>query len=127
MRTFLRTVAGLNALFQIVVGVVAILSPTAAAKLFELGELAAPSLALIRMFGGLLAGSGLLSGVIAWKPEANRSLPVAYALTCLLSLAADTAVGLSGALRFSQLALGMLLQILVVIALGLHRRARAPS
>jgi len=63
----------------------------------------------------------------ARKPEANRSLPVAYALTCLLNLAADTAVGLLGALRSSRLALGMLLQILVVIALGLHRRARAPS
>src|SRR6266849_10023748 len=38
MRTFLRTVAGLNALFQIAVGVVAISSPIAAAKLFELGR-----------------------------------------------------------------------------------------
>ena len=66
-----------------------------------------------------------------WAPGraalGSRSLPVAYALTCLLSLAADTAVGLLGALRSSRLALGMLLQILVVIALGLHRRARAPS
>jgi len=58
------------------------------------------------------------------KPEVNRRLPVAYALTCLLKVAADTAVGASGALRFSQLALGMLLQILVVIAAGLRRRAR---
>ncbi len=127
MRTLLRAVAGLNALFQILIGVAAILSPVAAAKLFELGDLAPPSLALIRMFGGLLAGSGLLSGLIALNPEANPSLLVAYALTCLLNLAADTLVGLSGALHFSQLAFGMLLQILVVIAVGLYRRARAPS
>jgi cytochrome c oxidase subunit IV len=126
MRTFLRVVAGLNAVFQGILGVLSIASPTVAAGLFQLEGLAPPSLALIRMFGGLLAGSGVISAVVARNPEANPGLPAAYALTCVLNLAADTLVGLSGAMRFSQLAFGMLLQAILVVAVAVNLR-RAPA
>src|SRR5216684_629332 len=95
MRTFLRVVAGLNAVFQGLLGV-------------------------------LLAGSGLVSAVVARNPEANPGLPAAYALTCVLNLAADTLVGLSGAMRFSQLAIGMLLQAILVIAVAANSRRPGP-
>jgi len=118
MRTFLRVVAGLNAVFQGLLGVLSMASPTVAAGLFQLEGLPPPALALIRMFGGLLAGSGLISAVVARNPDANPGLPAAYALTCVLNLAADTLVGISGAMRFSQLALGMLLQAILVVAVA---------
>src|SRR5260370_26328328 len=116
MRTFLRVVAGLNAVFQGILGVLSMASPTLAAGLFQLEGLAPPALALIRMFGGLLAGSGLISAVVAKNPEANPGPPAAYALTCVLNLAAHTLVGFSGAMRFSQLARRMLLQAIPVVA-----------
>ncbi len=116
----------LGCVFQGIVGLLSIASPAAAAGLFQLEGLAPSQLALIRMFGGLLAGSGVISFVVARNPEANPGLPAAYALTCLLNLAADTLVGFSGAMRFSQLALGMLLQAVLVAAVaGNLRRPRA--
>jgi len=126
MRAFLRVVAGLNAVFQGVLGVLSMATPTVAAGLFQLEGLTPPALALIRMFGGLLAGSGLISAVVARNPEANPGLPAAYALTCVLNLAADTLVCLSGAMRFSQLAFGMLLQVILVAAVAANLR-RAPA
>jgi hypothetical protein len=126
MRAFLRVVAGLNAVFQGPLGVLSMASPAVAAGVFQLEGVGPPGLALIRMFGGLLAGSGLISAVVAKNPEANPGLPAAYALTCLLNLAADTLVGLSGAMRFSQLALGMLLQAILVVAVAANLR-RAPA
>src|SRR5258708_24455166 len=126
MRTLLRVVAGVNALFQGLVGIVATASPSAAAGLFQLESLAPAGLALIRMFGGLLLGSGLISAVVARNPEANPGLPAAYAVTCVFNLAADTLVVLSGAMRFSQLALGMLLQAILVVVVAANLR-RAPG
>jgi hypothetical protein len=126
MRTLLRVVAGVNAIFQGLLGLLSIASPEMAAGLFQLEGLVPSSLALIRMFGGLLAGSGLISAVVARNPEANPGLPTAYALTCVLNLAADTVVGFSGAMRFSQLALGMLLQALLVIAVAANSRRPGP-
>src|SRR5260370_18505459 len=126
MRTFLRVVAGLNAVFQGILGVLSMASPTLAAGLLPLEGLAPAALALIRMFGGLLGGSGLIAAVVARNPEANPGLPAAYAMTCVLNLAADTLVGLSGAMRFSQLALGMLLQAILVVAVAANLR-RAPA
>ena len=126
MRTLLRVVAGVNAVFQGLLGLLSIASPAMAAGLFQLEGLVPSSLALIRMFGGLLAGSGLISAVVAKNPEANPGLPTAYALTCVLNLAADTLVGFSGAMRFSQLALGMLLQALLVIAVAANSRRPGP-
>src|SRR2546428_13696822 len=126
MRTFLRVAAGVNAVFQGLLGVVSVARPTVAAGLFQLEGLSPPGLALIRIVGGLLAGSGLLSAVVAKNPEANPALPVADALACLINLVADTLIGLSGAMRFSQLAPGMLLQAILVVAVVAGRlRARA--
>ena len=125
MRSFLRIVAGVNAVFQGFVGVLAIASPTAAAGLFHLEDLAPIALALIRMFGGLLAGSGLISAVIATNPERNPGLPAAYAMACMLNLAADMLVGLSRALPFSRLAAGMLLQVILVSAVVANSRRAA--
>ena len=126
MRTLLRVAASINAVFQVLLGLVAVASPQVAAGLFQLQGLGRPELAVVRMFGGLLAGSGLLSAIIARSPEANPGLLVGYALACMLNLIADTSVCLSGEMRFSQLALGMAPQALIVIAIAARLRSDEP-
>ena len=126
MRTFLRVVAGVNAIFQGLVGTLSVASPTSAASLFQLEGLTPATLAVIRMLGGLLIGSAVLSAVIAKNPEKNPNLPAAYAVTCLMNLTTDSLVCLSGAMRFSQLALGMLLQAILVLAIVANLRS-APA
>ena len=122
MRTFLRLVAGINALFQGLVGIVSMASPAFSANLFQVEGLGPSSLALIRMFGGLLTGSALFSAVIAKDPNVSSILRVAYAVTCAVNLAADSLVIASGAMGFSQLGLGMLLQVILVIAIAASQR-----
>src|SRR5712692_7452880 len=126
MRTLLRVAASINAVFQVLLGLVAVASPQGAAGLFQLQGLGPPELAVVRMFGGLLAGSGLLSAIIARSPDAYPGLLVGYALACMLNLTADTAVGLSGEMRFSQLALGMAPQALIAIAIVARLRGGEP-
>jgi hypothetical protein len=126
MRTLLRVAASINALFQVLLGLVAVATPQMAAGIFGLEGLGPPELAVVRMFGGLLAGSGLLSAIIARSPEGNPGLIVGYAFACILNLIADTAVCLSGQMRFSQLALGMAPQALIVIAIAARLRRSEP-
>ena len=122
MRLFLRLVAGINALFQGLVGIVSMASPAFSASLFQVEGLEPSSLALIRMFGGLLTGSALFSAVISKDPNVSSILRVAYAVTCAVNLAADSLVIASGAMGFSQLGLGMLLQVILVIAIAAYQR-----
>jgi|SRR5215469_6228180 len=122
MRTLLRLVAGINALFQGMVGIVSMAGPALSANLFEVEGLGPSSLALIRMFGGLLTGSALFSAVIAKDPDVGSILRVTYAVTCTVNLAADSLVIASRAMGFSQLGPGMLLQVVLVVAIARYQR-----
>jgi hypothetical protein len=125
MRKALRVVAGLNGVFQMIVGLLCTLAPDAAAKVFELGQTGPAILALTRMFGGLLFGSGLLSGLIARDPDRNPDLLVLASAACVANISADFIVVSSGELAFKHLAGGILIQvILVVLAIG-HLRTRS--
>jgi hypothetical protein len=125
MRTALRVLAGLNGAFQCIVGVLCVLAPAAAGSLFGIVSPTPVTLALTRMFGGLLAGSGLLSALLARDPDRNPDLPWLVAVTCVVNVASDVTVIANGELRFDQLAVGMGLQIVLAALAVAHARGRA--
>jgi hypothetical protein len=113
MRSALRVLAGLNAVFQLLVSAICVTAPGAAAKLFELVQTGSSIFALTRMFGGLLFGSGLLSAMVARDPDRNRDLPILLAAACVVNISADMLVVANGEMTFGQLAAGVILQVLV--------------
>jgi hypothetical protein len=121
MRKIVVVVAGLNAVFQLLVGLLSVASPDTAAVAFKVTVASPAMLALIRMFGGLLASSGVISAIIAKNPDRDRSLVLAFAAGLLLNVAADTAVIAAGELRFDQLAAGMVLEIVLAFLLFFYR------
>jgi hypothetical protein len=122
MRGLLRGIAGLNGVFQIVLGVLCTIAPEGAGKAFELAQSGASVSALTRMFGGLLFGSGLLSAFVARDPDRNPDLLVLLVAACVVNVSADAMVVAHGEMPFASLAGGILLQVvLVVLALGVMR------
>jgi hypothetical protein len=121
MRKVVIAVAGLNAVFQLLVGLLSVASPETAAVAFKITVASPAMLALIRMFGGLLASSGFISALIATNPNRDRPLVLAFAAGMLLNLAADAVIIVAGELRFDQLAAGMVLQIVLAFLLLFYR------
>lgn len=127
MRSALRVLAGLNAVFQCVVGLLCIGAPAAAAKVFELAQTGPSVFALTRMFGGLLAGSGLLSALVARDPDRNRDLPLLLAAACVVNVSADLTVVASDEMPFKHLAGGVILQVILILLVAGHRATRRPA
>lgn len=127
MRKVVVGVAALNAVFQLLVGLLSVVSPEAAARAFKINVAAPAMLALIRMFGGLLASSGVISALVAKNPDRDRSLVIAFAACLLLNDAADGAVISAGEMRFDQLASGMLLQASLALLLFFYGFATSPK
>jgi hypothetical protein len=121
MRKVVRAVAALNAVFQILVGLLSVASPETAAQAFKVTVAAPAMLALIRMFGGLLASSGVISGLVAQSPDRDRPLIVAFAACLLLNVAADIAAITAGEIRLDQLAVGMILEVVLALMLFAYR------
>jgi uncharacterized protein DUF4345 len=121
MRKIVRATAALTAVFQVLVGVLSVVSPETAAQAFKVSVSAPAMLALIRMFGGLFATTGVISGLIAENPDRDRSLVRAFAGCLLLNVGADIVVIAAAELRFDQLAVGMLLELLLAVLLLLYR------
>lgn len=116
MLTVVRILAVLTAAFQILVGVAALLAPTVAADAFALPpDLPAAVVALIRMFGGLLAGTGLLVARVSLPSPPPFRTVLAAAL--LLNVATDGLVLATGAMTFGQVGAGMVLEALLGVAL----------
>jgi hypothetical protein len=120
MRKIVQIVAWLNAAFGLLVGLLAVASPVAAAGAFKVSVDSPAMLALIRMFGGLLASSGVVSGFIARDPDAHPALARTYAAILLLNVATDGLVIASQQMRFDQVASGMLLELLLAVLLLFH-------
>jgi hypothetical protein len=118
MRKIVRAIAALTAVFQFLVGLLSVASPETAAAAFKVSVSAPAMLALIRMFGGLFATSGVICALIAQNPDRDRSLVTAFAACLLLNVGADVA---AGELRFDQLAVGMLLELLLAVLLFLRK------
>jgi hypothetical protein len=124
MRTALRVLADLNGAFQCIVGLLCVLAPGAAGALFGIVVPTPITLALTRMFGGLLVGSGLLSALLARDPDRNPDLAWLVAAACVVNVASDAMVVSHGELRFDQLAVGIVLQVVLIgLAVGHARRA----
>ncbi len=121
MRRIVQIVAWLNAAFGVAVGLLAVASPVAAAGAFKVTVDSAAMLALIRMFGGLLASSGIVSMLVARDPDGHPALVRAYAGCLVLNVATDGLVIASGQMRFDQVASGMLLELLLAVLLFAYR------
>ena len=123
MTNAVRAMATLNAVFQVSVGLLSVVSPLAAAAAFKVDPCSPAMLALIRMFGGLLAASGTVSALVARNPGRDPGLIVAFAASLLVNVTADVVVIGAGELHFDQLAVGMLIEF-VLAALLIVLRAQ---
>jgi hypothetical protein len=123
MKRLVRAVAALNAVFQVAVGALSVGSPHAAAAAFKV-DLGTPALsALIRMFGGLLLASGLISGLIARNVDESAALRRVYAVCLAVNVTADLCVIGAGEMAFGQLAAGMILEAVLAALLLTYRGA----
>jgi hypothetical protein len=121
MKKAVQGVAALNALFGLVVGLLCVAGPATAAAAFQIDAGAPAVHALVRMFGGLLAASGIVSALLAKDPSRDAGLVVGYAACLLVNVTADSVVIAAGELRFDQLAGGMVIQALLAGLLLVHR------
>jgi hypothetical protein len=122
----LRIAAGLNALFVLVVGALAVIAPHVAASLFHIVIPPSPfgpsMLALIRMFGGAYLGLSWLSIAVAKRPS-DLTLRRLFAASLVANLLADAVLVSRGELPFSTLASGVILQLLVLSVVLTQRNA----
>lgn len=113
----LRLLAGLNAAFQLPLGLLAVLAPAVAAPLVQLPLSPGPGTALVRMFGGLLATLGLLSAATAARPAVEAWFARLFAVALLGNVAADGVVLAAGELGLDALGAGMALEAALAVAL----------
>lgn len=121
MRKVVQALTGLNAVFQTLFGAICMVAPPTAVSLFKVELASASMTALVRMFGGLLASSGVLSGLIALKPERDAILTKAFGAVLLLNVATDALVLVTGDLRVDQLIAGMVIESAAGLALLAYR------
>lgn len=112
-----RLLAGLNAAFQLPLGLCAVLAPALAAPLVQLPLSPGPGTALVRMFGGLLATLGLLSAACLVRPSLEPWFARLYAVALLGNVAADAGVLAAGELGLDALGGGMVLEAALAVAL----------
>lgn len=118
MSLLTRILAGVTAAFQLLVGLLSILAPTAAGAVFRVEMVASPfQLALVRMFGGLLAGAGIVAALFMVAPDQPRGVRRAYATALLLNVLVDCVVIGAGELGAGQLLGGMVPQLALAAAL----------
>ncbi len=128
MKKIVQGLAGFNALFQALLGVACIVAPVGAAGLFHVEASGPTTLALVRMFGGLLAASGAVSAWVALDPDRDRAFLRLFGGALLVNVAADCAVIGAGELRFDQLAAGMLIELALAVLLFVYgARAVSPA
>ena len=123
LRKVTRWVFGLNAAYQGVVGLLALLAPVFTIALYGGGpaEQASPYLAaLFRMIGSLLIFVACISAVVAKDPDASPLLVAFMGFLSALGLATwGLALG-AGDVTWSQVSLDVLVQIPVLVASVLY-------
>ncbi len=118
MTSITRVFAFLNAAFQILVGLAAVVAPGLAAGIFGVPSGGAPAVtALIRMFGGLLAGAGLFAALVAVDPDRPRWFTRTLAVALLGNVVADVLVVGAGELGFGSVGGGMVLELIFAVLL----------
>lgn len=115
--TTLRVLAGLNAAFQLPLGLCAVFAPALAAPLVQLPLAPGPGTALVRMFGGLLVTLGLLSATCAGRGAVEAWFARLVAAALLGNVAADAVVLAAGELGVDALGAGMALEAAFAVAL----------
>jgi hypothetical protein len=125
MRTFMRIAFGLNALYQIAVGVVCLLAPATAAGLHGGGFTEASTLLLVtfRLLGVNLIPAGIVSIVVAFDPDRHPILRALMGLIATLTLICWGIVVGMHTLAVGQVAsmiLNVVVQICVLVAVVIY-------
>jgi hypothetical protein len=123
MRKLVQGMGLLNALFGIIVGTLAVVSPNSAAATFKVAVESAAMLGLVRMFGALLGSSGIISLLVARDPDAYPLLTRGYAAILILNVLGDLLVIQSGELQFAQIASGMMIELVLGVLLFAYNPA----
>jgi peptidoglycan/LPS O-acetylase OafA/YrhL len=117
MRTLARALAGFNALYQGVVGLLCIASPVVAAGAFKVPGDVASTRGMVRIVGGLLFGNAVFLAIFARDPEKNPSLAAALSAGAIANVTADVLICSSGDMAWSQLGVGIGAQVAMLIPL----------
>ena len=119
VRQIARGLAGLNAAYQGAIGLLSMVSPSAAGRVYQLPPLSPTSSALIRILGGMMVGNALVLSAFTRDPEANPALASLLLAGCGANVAADAIACRSGEIRWRQVAGSPVFQSGLAVALGL--------
>ncbi len=127
MRTYTRIVFGLNALYQLAVGCVFLFAPVTGIGLYGFPEsdthVVAARVAL-RALGTFVLLAGGISAVIAGNPDKNPVLLTVMGATAILTLVGWAVTLGAQEVTASQVALDIVVQALLLIAVvGYRKRA----
>lgn len=117
-----RWLAGLNALYEVVVGVLSLAAPRAAGAVYRLApaDLSDTALALTRIVGGLMVAHGLALALFARDPAKVPSLAPVLLVGAAANLLAAVVPCAVGELAWSQLAGSLTFQGLLVLTLAAY-------
>jgi hypothetical protein len=122
IRPIARGLAGLNAGYEGIVGLLLLASPTAGGAVYQLTALSPVSRALSRILGGLMVGNALVLALFSRRPETHPSLAPLLAAGCAVNIAADVSACLAEEIHWRQVAGSLAFQFALGATLLLSNR-----
>jgi hypothetical protein len=122
IRPIARGLAGLNAGYEGIAGLLLMVSPTAGGAVYQLTALSPVSRALSRILGGLMVGNALVLAHFSRRPETHASLAPLLAAGCAVNIAADVSACLAEEIHWRQVAGSVAFQFALGVTLLLSNQ-----
>jgi len=127
MRSYVRIVFGLNTIYQVVIGLIALLVPTMMLGIYHANEMDKQVLLLLAAMRGLgfyIIFGGVISAIIALNPDRHPILLRLMAVLAVLTIIGWVLTLAFHEMTISQVGVDIVVQILLLIgALGYYAKA----
>ena len=128
MRWYVRIVFGLNTIYQVVIGLIALLAPTMMLGLYgatDVDKQVILLLASMRGLGFYIVFGGIISALIAMNPDRHPILLRLIAALAVLTIIGWVLTLAFGEMKISQVGIDLVIQVLLLIgALGYYAKAK---
>lgn len=127
MRWYVRIVFGLNTIYQVIVGLIALLVPAMMLGIYgatEMDKQVLLLLAAMRGMGFFIVFGGIISAIIALNPDRHPILLRLMAVLAALTIVGWVLTLFFGEMKMSQVGLDIVVQVLLLIgALSYYPKA----
>lgn len=134
MRWYVRIVFGLNTIYQVVIGLVALLAPLAMLGIYGATDADKQVIflhAAMRGLGFYILFGGVISALVALDPDRHPVLLALMATLAVLTIVGWTLTLVQGEMKIAQVGVDLVVQVLLLVgALGYYgtaKRAAAPK